>query len=123
MNGDEENEIKTTVERIGRRISESGEVKRYRYIERVDEKGTVHKITEFEKCLNSCGHYGDAGGNCWICQSFTICKSCAKTSNFLCSVCHQACCPNCSTENLIHKGVRYCNRCWLSGMFRNIFRR
>ena len=122
MNGDEENEIKTTVERIGRRISESGEVKRFTYRERVDQGGAVHKITEVEKGLNDCGHYGDTGGICQICESFTICVDCIKYKAFVCDNCHRICCPNCSSESIFRPGVRYCRRCRLRGLLRGALR-
>ena len=118
MNRDEENEIKTTIERTGRRISETGEAKRITYRERVDQAGTVHKTTEVEKGLNDCGHYGNPGAICQICQSFTICDSCTKTENFVCGNCKIICCPNCSVESIFHPGIRFCQRCGFRGLLR-----
>jgi len=116
MNGDEENEIRTTIERTGRRISETGEVKRFTYRERVDQEGTVHKTTEVEKGLNDCGHYGNAGAVCQVCGSFTVCELCTK--NFVCDQCSIICCPNCSVESIFHPGKRFCQRCGFRGLLR-----
>jgi len=118
MNGDEENEIKTTIERTGRRVSESGEVKRITYTERVDQAGTVHKTTEVEKGLNDCGHYGEAGAICQVCNSFTICESCTQANKFVCDNCGLVCCSNCSVESIFHPGKRFCQRCGFRGLLR-----
>lgn len=119
---DEEDEVRTTIERTGRRISESGEVKRFTYKERVDKAGTVYKTTEVEKGLNDCGHYGEPGGLCHVCGSFTICGDCIKSGSFTCDNCHLICCPACSTESLFHPGVRVCRRCGLRGFIRSSLR-
>jgi hypothetical protein len=114
----ENDEVKITVERIGGRISRSRQVKSFRYTERVDPDGTVHKITEVDKGLNDCGHYADTGGICQVCESFTICIDCVKSKAFVCDNCHRICCPNCSTESILRPGVRYCRRCGLRGVIK-----
>lgn len=120
MNGDGENEIRTTIERTGGRITETGEVKRFTYRERVDQAGTVHKTTEVEKGLNDCGHYGNAGAVCQVCGSFTVCELCTK--NFVCDQCSIICCPNCSVESIFHPGKRFCQRCGFRGLLREALR-
>jgi hypothetical protein len=123
MNGNEDDEIKITVERIGRRISESRDIKRLRQTQRVDQNGSVHMITEVEKGLNDCGHYADTGGICQICESFTICVDCVKSEKFVCDNCHRICCPNCSIESVFHPEVRYCRNCGLRGLIRGALKR
>ena len=118
----ENDEVKVTVEKIGERISESKKIKSFKYTERVDQSGTVHKITEVQKGLNDCGHYGDTGGICQICESFTICVDCIKYKAFVCDNCHRIACPNCSTESLFHHGVRYCRNCGFRGLIRGALR-
>jgi hypothetical protein len=118
MNEDERDEVKTTIERIGRRVSETGEVKRFTQTEAVDGEGTIHKTTEVEKGLNDCGHYDNTGAICQICNSFTICESCAKVERFVCDVCHTICCPRCGVESIFHPGKRFCQRCGFRGLLR-----
>ena len=118
MSKNEADEIKTTIERIGTRVSESGEIKKITYVESVDEEGRVHKTTEVDKGLNDCGHVGEAGAVCQVCEAFTICDSCVKTERFVCCSCRRICCPRCSRESLFHPGVRFCHRCGFKGLIR-----
>jgi len=101
--------IKTTVERIRRRISKRGEIKKIVTIDSVDEEGTAHTTTEVHKTLNDCGHIGDTGGTCQVCgSSFTVCEACAKGGLFTCDICHRIFCPEHSVESLFHPGKRFC---------------
>jgi hypothetical protein len=118
MNGDERDEIKTTVERTGRRISETGEVRRFTQTLEVDEEGTVRRTTEIEKGMNDCGHYAEAGAVCQACGSFTICEACARAGLFICGLCGVTCCPRCGVESLFHPGKRFCQRCGFRGLLR-----
>jgi hypothetical protein len=118
MKREEENEIRTTIERTGGRVSETGEVKRFTYRESVDSEGTVHKTTEVEKGMNDCGHYDNTGAVCQLCQSFSVCESCARTERFVCDNCKRICCPNCSVESIFHPGKRFCDRCGFRGLLR-----
>jgi hypothetical protein len=115
---DEKDEIKTTIERTGRRISETGEVRRFTQTVGVDEEGTVHRVTEIEKGMCDCGHYGEAGAVCQVCGSFTICEACGRAGLFACGVCGVTCCPRCGVESLFHPGKRFCQRCGFRGLLR-----
>jgi hypothetical protein len=121
----DETEIKVTVEKTGRRVSRTGEAKRIVYTERVDEEGTVHRLTEVDKGLFDCGHYAEngAGALCQICNGFTICEACAKSGKFACSSCGRTCCPHCSVESLFHPGKRFCQACGWRGLLREALRR
>ena len=119
----DETEIKVTVEKTGGRVSRTGEAKRITYVEAVDKEGTIHRTTEVEKGLNDCGHYGETGALCQVCNGFTICEADAKSGKFACSSCGRICCPNCSVESLFHPGVRFCQRCGFRGLLREALRR
>jgi len=118
MNGDDRDTIRTTIEKIGRRVSQTGEAKKIVVIDSVDEEGTAYKTTEVEKGLNDCGHTGETGAVCQICERFTICEAEAKSGKFACSSCGIICCPNpsCSITSLFHPGVRFCHRCGFRGL-------
>lgn len=120
MSKNEADEIRTTVEKIGRRVSETGEIKKIISVDSVDEEGTVHKTTEVDKGLNDCGHFGETGTGavCQVCGAFTVCDSCVKTERFVCHSCHRISCPRCSRESLFHPGVRFCRRCGFKGLIR-----
>jgi len=116
-------EIKTTIERIGRRVSETGEVARTVLVEGVDAEGTIQRTTEVEKGLNDCGHVGATGAVCHVCGAATICEADAKSDKFACSSCGRICCPDCSVESILKPGVRVCRTCGLPGMVRASLRR
>ena len=118
-----ETEIKKTIERTGRRVSRTGETKRIVYTERVDAEGTIHRTTEVEKGLFDCGHYGETGASCQVCNGFTLCEACAKSGKFACSSCGIICCPSCGVESLFHQGSRFCKRCGFRGLLREALRR
>lgn len=119
MSKNDPDEIRTTIERIGRRVSETGEIKRIVSVDGVDEEGTVHKTTEVHKTLNDCGHVADTGAACQVCgPSFTVCEACAKSGQFACDICHRIFCPDHSVESLFHPGVRFCHRCGFRGLLR-----
>jgi hypothetical protein len=111
-------EIKRTVERLGRHVSQTGEAKRITYVESVDEEATVHRETIVEKNIFDCGHVGETGALCQVCGGFTVCEACAKSGKFTCSSCGRICCPHCSVESLFHPGVRFCQRCGWHGLLR-----
>lgn len=120
-----DDEVKVTVEKLGKKISQSKEIKSFRYIERVDDAGCVHKLTEVQKNICDCGHVQEPAGVCSFpgC-SFTICEACIKgNKGFVCSGCGQVCCPNHSVESILYKGVRYCNQCGVTAILRNALRR
>jgi hypothetical protein len=119
----DETEIKITVEKTGRRVSRTGEAKKIIYTERVDEEGTIHRTTEVEKGLFDCGHYGENGAVCQLCNSFTICEADAKSEKFVCSSCGRIVCPSCSVESLFHPGKRFCQACGFRGLLREALRR
>jgi hypothetical protein len=118
MSKREADEIRTTVEKIGRRVLETGEAKKITSVDSVDDEGTIHKTTEVEKGLNDCGHYGETGAVCQACNAFTICEADAKSEKFACSSCGRICCPHCSVESIFHPGVRFCHRCGFRGLMR-----
>ena len=113
-----ETEIKVTIDRLGRRVSETGEEKRSVYTERVDEKGTIHRTNETERGINDCGHAGATGGVCHVCGHQTICEACARDGRFTCSNCKRLTCPHCARVSVLNPGVRICRRCGLRGMMR-----
>jgi len=121
MSEDERDEIRTIIERIGRRVSESGVAKRTTNTDAVDEEGTVHKTTEVEKGFNDCGHLGDTGAVCHVCSRFAVCTACAE--KFRCALCQRVSCPDCSVESLLHPGVRYCRGCGWKGLLRQAFKK
>jgi len=116
MNGDERDDIKTIIERIGGRISESGVAKRTTNTGVVDEEGTAHKITEVERGFNDCGHLEETGAVCHVCGRFTFCPACAE--KFRCGLCQRVVCPEHSVESIFHPGVRFCHRCGFRGLMR-----
>ena len=118
MRGKSPTEIKTTVEKLGRRVSRTGASKKISYVEAVDAEGTIHRTTRVEKGVNDCGHAGETGALCSVCDSFTICEACAKEGKFLCDACGRVCCPDCSRESLLKRGVRTCRACGLGGIIR-----
>lgn len=121
----DETERKVTIERTGGRVSRTGEAKRIVYTERVDAEGAIHRTTEVEKGLFDCGHYGETGASCQVCNGFTLCEACAKSGRFACSSCGIICCPSpsCSVESLFHPGTRFCQRCGFRGLLREALRR
>lgn len=121
----DETEIKISVEKIGSRVSQTGEAKRFTYVESVDAEGTIHKTFETEKSVFDCGHFGDAGTGavCQVCGSFVICDACVRTENFVCHACHRIACPRCRRESLFHPGVAICRRCGFAGMIRAAIRK
>ena len=121
MSEDDRDEIKTIIEKIGGRISESGVAKRTTNSGAVDEEGTAHKITEVERGFNDCGHLGDTGAVCHVCSRFALCPACAE--KFRCGLCHRVVCPACSIESLLHPGVRYCRGCGWKGLLRQAFKK
>jgi hypothetical protein len=121
MNG-EDNEIKITIEILGGRITQGGVIKAYRYKERVDQRGTIWKITEVYKGVNSCGHSGEVGGVCQECGA-TICSSCVKANKgYVCSICGQVCCFIHSTQSILNSDIRYCRRCGFLGVIRKMLK-
>jgi len=117
MNKKVPDDIKTTVEKIGKRVSETGEIKKIVTVGGVDEEGTAHTTTEVHKTLNDCGHIGDTGGTCQVCgSSFMVCEACAKGGLFTCDICHRIFCPEHSIESIFHPGVRFCHRCGFRGL-------
>jgi hypothetical protein len=113
-----ETEIKVTIDRLGRRVSETGEEKRSVYTERVNEEGTICRTTENEKGVNDCGHAGETGGVCSVCGAFAICRDCASDGRFACSVCKRQVCSRCARQSVLNAGVRVCRRCGLRGIMR-----
>jgi len=116
-------EIKTIVEKMGRRVSESGEIKKIVSIDSVDEEGTVHKTTEVEKGMNDCGHVGEVGAVCAFCGGFTCCSECARSGKFACASCGRSCCPGCSVTSLFHPDVRFCRNCGFRGLLREALKK
>jgi hypothetical protein len=119
MNGDDRDDVKTIIERIGGRISESGVSKRTTNTGVVDEEGTAHKITEVERGFNDCGHLEETGAVCHVCSRFTFCPACAE--KFRCGLCQRIVCPGCSVESLLRPGTRFCRRCSWKGLLRRVF--
>ena len=121
MNGDDRDDVKTIIERIGGRISESGVAKRTTNTGVVDEEGTAHKTTEVERGFNDCGHLAETGAVCHVCSRFTFCAACAE--KFRCGFCQRVVCPLHSVESLLRPGTRYCRRCAWKGLLRQVFKR
>lgn len=118
MNEDnlEENSVIGTQERkveevrVGKKITETGVLKRTSYEENMTSEGVLERIHTTEFGEFDCQHVGvDIGGQCPCGR--TLCRACAE-KNGVCFVCGQILCSSCLRETVLDKSKRYHRQCF-----------